>query len=154
MARTPGRAAPDHRSEKSRVVSYLALIGILLLGVTPARAEDGPATAGPGFRQTGIASWYGHPYHGRRTSSGEVYDMRRMTAAHPSLPLGTRVRVTNLDNGRSVEVRVNVRGPFRRGRIIDLSRAAAERLGGRRGLLRVRVEVIALPETVARSDRR
>lgn len=81
-----------------------------------------------GFRQRGRASWYGTKFHGRRTSSGEAYDMYAMTAAHKTLPLPTYVRVTNLDNDRSVIVRVNDRGPFHDGRIIDLSYAAALKL--------------------------
>ncbi len=81
-----------------------------------------------GFRQRGTASWYGTKFHGRRTSSGETYDMYGMTAAHKTLPLPTYVRVTNLDNDRSVIVRVNDRGPFHDGRIIDLSYAAALKL--------------------------
>ncbi|MCG5536259.1 septal ring lytic transglycosylase RlpA family protein [Ectothiorhodospira mobilis] len=82
-----------------------------------------------GYRQRGIASWYGTKFHGRRTSSGEPYDMYAMTAAHTTLPLPTYVRVTHLENGRSVVVRVNDRGPFVDDRIIDLSYAAAHRLG-------------------------
>ena len=82
-----------------------------------------------GYREEGIASWYGGYFHGRRTSSGDVYDMYLMTAAHTSLPLPTYVRVTNLDNGRSVVLRVNDRGPFVDDRIIDLSFAAATKLG-------------------------
>lgn len=82
-----------------------------------------------GFRQRGIASWYGTKFHGRRTSSGEPYDMYQMTAAHKSLPLPTYVRVTHLDNGKSIVVRVNDRGPFHDGRIIDLSYVAAKKLG-------------------------
>lgn len=82
-----------------------------------------------GFSQKGIASWYGTKFHGQRTSSGEPYDMYAMTAAHKSLPLPTYVEVTNLDNGRSAIVRVNDRGPFHEGRIIDLSYAAATKLG-------------------------
>ncbi len=82
-----------------------------------------------GFRQRGLASWYGMKFHGRRTSSGERYDMYAMTAAHKTLPLPTWVRVTNLENGRSVVVKVNDRGPFHDGRIIDLSYAAAAKLG-------------------------
>lgn len=81
-----------------------------------------------GFRQRGIASWYGTKFHGRRTSSGEPYDMHAMTAAHKSLPLPTYVRVNNLRNGRSIVVRVNDRGPFVDGRIIDLSYTAARKL--------------------------
>lgn len=77
----------------------------------------------------GVASWYGGKFHGRLTSSGEVFDTNDLTAAHKSLPFGTIVKVTNLDNGKSVVVRINDRGPFVEGRIIDLSRAAAEALG-------------------------
>ena len=82
-----------------------------------------------GFKEKGLASWYGIDFHGRDTSSGEVYDMYDMTAAHKTLPLPTYVRVVNFDNGRSLVVKVNDRGPFIRGRIIDLSYAAAYRLG-------------------------
>jgi len=83
----------------------------------------------PSPYQTGTASWYGPDFHGRPTSNREIYDMYEMTAAHPTLPFGTRVMVTNLDNGRAVEVRVNDRGPFVKNRIIDLSYAAARLLG-------------------------
>lgn len=82
-----------------------------------------------GFKQRGIASWYGQKFHGRRTSSGEAYDMYKMTAAHKTLPLPTYVRVKNLRNGKTVIVRANDRGPFHEGRIIDLSYAAAKKLG-------------------------
>lgn len=96
-----------------------------------------------GFHEVGIASWYGARYHGRRTANGERFDMNALTAAHRTLPFGTRVRVTNLGNGRSVVVRINDRGPFVRGRIIDLSRHAAERLGfTRQGVTRVEVRAI------------
>ncbi len=88
-----------------------------------------PATAVQPFRQRGVASWYGRRFHGNPTSSGEPYDMYAMTAAHPTLPIPSYVKVTNVANGRSVVVRVNDRGPFLRGRIIDLSYAAAHRLG-------------------------
>jgi len=80
-------------------------------------------------RREGIASWYGLPFHGRRTASGERFDMNAFTAAHPSLPFGTHVRVQNPGNGRSVVVRINDRGPHTGGRIIDLSHAAARALG-------------------------
>lgn len=82
-----------------------------------------------GYRQRGVASWYGNKFHGRRTSSGEPYDMYAMTAAHKSLPLPTYVQVTNLDNGRQVVVKVNDRGPFVKNRLIDLSYTAAKKLG-------------------------
>jgi rare lipoprotein A len=80
------------------------------------------------MRETGIASWYGAPFHGRRASNGERYDMNAMTAAHPTMPLPSYARVTNLKNGSSIIVRVNDRGPFHAGRVIDLSRAAARKL--------------------------
>ena len=79
--------------------------------------------------QAGTASWYGPWHHGRRTANGERFDQNAMTAAHPTLPLGTLVRVTNLQNGRTVKVRINDRGPYARGRVIDLSKAAAAALG-------------------------
>ena len=81
------------------------------------------------FRQRGLGSWYGRKYHGRKTSSGEVYDMYAMTAAHPTLPIPSYARVTHLPSGRSVVVRVNDRGPFLHDRVIDLSYTAATRLG-------------------------
>ncbi len=80
----------------------------------------------PDEEMTGLASWYGHPYHGRRTSSGETYNMHSMTAAHRILPYNTMVRVHNLQNGKQVQVRINDRGPFVEGRVIDLSYAAAQ----------------------------
>lgn len=96
-----------------------------------------------GHVERGIASWYGQPFHGRKTSSGEVYDMYTMSAAHKTLPLPTYARVTNLDNGRSVVVRINDRGPFHEDRIIDLSYVAAVKLGMKRqGTARVKVKAI------------
>ena len=93
-----------------------------------------------GYVEQGVASWYGPDFHGGRTATGETYDMNAMTGAHPTLPLPAWVRVTNLDNGRSVVVRLNDRGPFAKGRIIDLSRAAAEQLDMiRAGTARVEV---------------
>ena len=82
-----------------------------------------------GFEQQGPASWYGNPFHGRKTANGETYDMNELTAAHKELPLGTKVEVTNLSNGRKVVVRINDRGPFHGNRVLDLSRAAAQELG-------------------------
>src|SRR5690606_29824158 len=94
----------------------------------------------PHYDRIGIASWYGSDFHGRLTANGEIYDQNRLTAAHPTLPLPSTVRVTNLSNGRSVVVRVNDRGPFLHDRIIDLSRTAAQQLGfANRGLAKVRV---------------
>jgi rare lipoprotein A len=88
-----------------------------------------PLKSARGYRERGIASWYGRKYHGRTASTGEPYDMYAMTAAHPVLPIPSYVRVRNLENGRAIVVRVNDRGPFRDNRIIDLSYAAAWRLG-------------------------
>ena len=99
-----------------------------------------------GATQSGEASWYGAAHQGRPTSSGEPFDRNQLTAAHPTLPLGTRLLVTNLRNGRSVQVRVNDRGPAVPGRIIDLSYAAAETLGYvTGGLTPVRIQVLSLP---------
>lgn len=98
----------------------------------------------PDYDQTGIASWYGADFHGRLTANGEVFDRTIISAAHPTLPMPVNVRVTNLDNGRSIVVRVNDRGPFVRGRIIDVSEQAADLLGFKqRGLARVRVSFIS-----------
>jgi len=92
--------------------------------------------------QQGIASWYGKDFHGKQTSSGEVYDMYQLTCAHQTLPLGTMVMVTNLENGKSVELKVNDRGPFVKGRIIDVSYAAAKMLDmSEKGTAMVKVEV-------------
>jgi rare lipoprotein A len=88
-----------------------------------------PLPDSKGFRQRGIASWYGKNFHGKKTSNGEIYDMYAMTAAHKTLPLGTYVRVQHIENKRELEVRINDRGPFVRGRIIDLSYTAAKKLG-------------------------
>jgi rare lipoprotein A (peptidoglycan hydrolase) len=91
----------------------------------------------------GIASWYGPGFHGKKTASGEIYDQNKLTAAHKTVPLGTKARVTNLENGSTVEVEINDRGPFVEGRIIDLSRAAARALGFvKLGTAPVQVELI------------
>lgn len=100
-----------------------------------------------GYSETGIASWYGTKFHGRKTSSGEPYDVYKITAAHKSLPLPTYVKVTNLENDRTLVVRVNDRGPFKEGRIIDLSYAAAVQLGVfPKGTAQVLVESIPVEE--------
>jgi len=96
-----------------------------------------------GVYQTGIASWYGKDFHGKRTANGEIYDMNIMTAAHKELPFHTFVEVENLDNGRKIVVRINDRGPFVKGRIIDLSYKAAKRLGSaEQGTARVNLRII------------
>lgn len=100
----------------------------------------------PGYTESGVASWYGNPYHGRAAANGEIYDMEKMTAAHRTLPFNTWVRVYDLDNSRTTEVRIIDRGPFVHDRIIDLSRAAARELAMiGPGTARVRIEVIEAP---------
>ena len=106
-----------------------------------------PVADAKDFRQRGIASWYGKKFHGRRTSSGEIYNMYAMTAAHKTLPLGTHVRVHNLTNGREIVVRINDRGPFVRGRIIDLSYTAAKKMN-MVGPGTAKVEIVALGTAV------
>ena len=109
-----------------------------------------PLKSAKGFSESGMASWYGKKFHGRQTSSGEVYDMYAMTAAHKTLPLPSYVRVTNLDNQRQVVVRVNDRGPFLHKRIIDLSYSAAKKLGMLgSGTANVRVDIIDLEQAPA-----
>lgn len=95
----------------------------------------------PAYAQTGQASWYGPGFHGRKTASGQTFNQHALTAAHRQLPLGTRARITNLNNGKKVEVTINDRGPYVGGRVIDLSRAAAKRLAIN-GLGRVRIEAL------------
>ncbi|MFV2072365.1 MAG: septal ring lytic transglycosylase RlpA family protein [Thermoanaerobaculales bacterium] len=120
-----------------------------------------PATPAPverGDTEKGVASWYGEPYHGRRTASGEVYDMHQLTAAHKTLPFDTIVRVTRRDTGAEVEVRINDRGPFIEGRIIDLSFAAAEKIRlDVDGVAPVKIKVIgrrrAVPATESAASR-
>ncbi len=107
-----------------------------------------PIANARGFRQVGIASWYGKQFHGRKTSNGEIYNMYGMTAAHKTLPMGTWVLVENLENHRKIKVRVNDRGPFVRGRIIDLTRTGAKKLG-MLGPGTAKVQITALGEATA-----
>jgi len=112
-----------------------------------------PAPARIGDTETGVASWYGEPYNGRRSASGEIYDMEQLTAAHRTLAFGTWLEVNDLDNGRRVEVRITDRGPFVKGRIIDLSLAAARKIDMvAPGTARVRLKVIAAPEPETVAD--
>ena len=103
-----------------------------------------------GYSEKGLASWYGEDFHGKKTANGETYDMFAMTAAHKTLPLGTRVKVTNLQNGKSIFLRINDRGPFVSGRIIDLSFTSANELGVvGPGTALVNVTAVAAPEELA-----
>ena len=109
----------------------------------------GPSVPGA-YTELGVASWYGLPFHGRQASDGETFDMNQLVAAHRTLPFGSVVRVTNTNNGRSIEVRIIDRGPFVKGRIIDLSLAAAraiDMVGS--GIAPVRIEVVSTPATIA-----
>jgi rare lipoprotein A len=137
---------------------YWFVVGLVLLagcGSRPRVTLPAPTPARLGGSERGIASWYGHPYHGRRTSNGEIYDMDLLTAAHLSLPFDTWVRVTNLENRRWVDVRINDRGPFIKNRIIDLSRAGAQAIGMiGPGTARVQVEVVGVPGRAYASERR
>jgi peptidoglycan lytic transglycosylase len=119
-------------------------ISIVLSGCGGKKRVHPPTAAKLGSSQTGIASWYGYPYHGRRAADGEIYDMEKMTAAHRTLPFGTWLRVKNLDNGKTVDVRITDRGPFVRGRILDLSHAAAMSIAMvGPGTAKVKITVIA-----------
>ena len=124
----------------SRLIAATAFV---LLLAAPAGASDRAH-----LFEEGLASWYGGKFHGRQTASGEVFDKNEISAAHKTLPFGTVLLVTNLDNGRKLQVRVNDRGPFVKGRVIDCSEAAAERLGFRTaGVARVRLEILGrVPE--------
>jgi rare lipoprotein A len=121
-----------------------AILALVLVACAQAPVARRPAQEhGPRSAQDGTASYYGADFAGRRTASGERFDPQALTAAHPVLPFGTRVRVTNLENGRSVTVRINDRGPYTAGRILDVSWEAARELGMlRSGVARVRLEVV------------
>ncbi len=129
------------RSPRSRLI-LLAPLPLLLLWAGCARPPSPPEELSA-FRQVGEASWYGPDFHGKITASGERYNMLLLTAAHQTLPFNTLIRVTNLDNGRTAVVRINDRGPFMKGRILDLSYTAARALGANSsGVIRVRIEVV------------
>jgi rare lipoprotein A len=135
------------RNLLAAVVALAVVVGVSGCRRRPkARPVPAPPPAAPAESETGLASWYGHPYHGRPTSSGEIYDMNKMTAAHRTLAFQTVVRVTNLENGKATEVRINDRGPFIEGRIVDLSRAAADILDiVRPGTALVRLDIVKRP---------
>ena len=144
-----GSDAPPRQTHTAVAVACaLALVAVGCTTAHPVRRpspsapHSAPARALPGGVEEGLASWYGEPYHGRPTASGPRYDMWAMTAAHRTLPFGTVVRVTNLDSRRQADVTINDRGPFVAGRILDLSRRAAEVLGAvGPGVIPVRLEV-------------
>jgi rare lipoprotein A len=147
----PAGDAEEFRAHAQRQALWIA-VGAAILLCAPAiglRHDPVEDVAGrveaavPAWTQSGRVSWYGPGFHGRQTASGEIFDSGALTMAHRSLPLGSRVRVTNLDNGRSVVLRVNDRGPYVRGRIVDLSRAAAKRLDFvDDGVVKARIELL------------
>ena len=142
----------------NRVLSILAAAVFLAANVGAAPVPNHPAPQAKRAKhappyQVGNASWYGKKFHGRTTASGEDFDMFELTAAHRQLPLGTYVRVTDLRNGKSVIVRINDRGPFVQGRIMDLSYGAARMLDFHAGVEKVRLDIVA-PETVASTQNR
>jgi rare lipoprotein A len=133
-------------------MAAMVLCALFASGCAHKKRAQAPAPPAPsaapriGATETGVASWYGHPYHGRPAANGEIYDMEQLTAAHRTLPFETWVRVVNLANSKLVEVRITDRGPFVEGRVIDLSRAAAraiDMIGP--GTAAVRIEVIRAP---------
>jgi rare lipoprotein A len=132
------------------IEAVFTLVLMLLAGGSPIRPPSAlAASAIPelGYAEMGVASWYGHPYHGRQAADGEIYDMETLVAAHCTLPFNTWVRVVNLTNSRSVDVRIIDRGPFIDGRIIDLSHAAAQAIDMEiSGTAAVRMEVIRTPQ--------
>jgi rare lipoprotein A len=144
---------PRTRGVRPQAAALLALVlslwGCATVGPgdTPVASEAPESTRGLAS-EMGLASWYGKRHHGRLTASGVVFDQNALTAAHRTLPFGTRVRVTNLENGRQVVVQITDRGPYRSRRVIDLSRKAAQALGMfTPGVVRVRLET--LPEAAA-----
>jgi rare lipoprotein A len=140
-----------------RVQVIVLMLCLMVLPAAPAEEENSrtplPAARRSSDDEFGIASWYGDPYHGRHAANGEIYDMEKMTAAHKTLPFNTWVRVLNLSNRKEVRVRINDRGPFIEGRIIDLSRAAARSIDLLMpGITPVEVEVLARPPGDGRPD--
>jgi len=138
-------------------LSCAAAALISLAAPSEARPPASPRFAAPAPPEAKtasvIASWYGEDFDGNETASGEIYDMTALTAAHRSLPLGTKIRVTNLKNNRSLVLRVNDRGPYISGRALDVSMAAAEQLGFlRAGLAEVQIEIMSQPPAISRPE--
>jgi rare lipoprotein A len=129
-----------------RVTFLLLALGVAACSTTP---PPTPVAEQPSFTQIGIASWYGRGHQGKTTAQGEPFDMNKLTAAHRTLPLDTTVRVTNLANHKTVKVRINDRGPYVAGRVIDLSARAAKQLEIADGIARVRIEVFTSDQQVA-----
>jgi len=146
MSRPAKKARTDRRLPDLRR-GLLAAVLLIASGCTlPASKVALPSLPQGRLSQTGIASWYGPGFHGKATASGEIYDQNDLTAAHQTLPLGSKVLVTNLENGRAIEVSINDRGPFAKNRIIDLSYAAAHSINMvGPGTALVRIDVVSSP---------
>ena len=152
------RITSSSRTTSLKIFSLASVLSVLLGVLGQAKADPAPhrplAPPAPSpvaqiVKQCGIASWYGRHWRGRRTASGARFDDRKLTAANLSLPLKTKARITNLANGRSVEVVVNDRGPYKEGRMIDLSAGAARALGMlKEGLADVAISAVLTPERV------
>jgi len=145
----PFAHAPSPRTKPglARVALFVSLTWFFTSWASPPRSTNGGASEPAGSSSPaivdGVASYYGKEHHGKKTANGEIFDMNKLTAAHRSLPFGSQVKVTNLSNQRSVIVRINDRGPYYQGRIIDLSQAAAERLDMvQSGITKVKLEVL------------
>ena len=139
---------PVKRSVSARSARKPSICIVVVIVICMQAGSCNKPVSGPGQVQLGVASWYGKPFNGRRTASGEIYDMEKLTAAHPTLPFGTIVSVLDSDTNRVTQVRINDRGPFVPGRIIDLSHAAAQGID-MPGTAKVRLHVISIPATRA-----
>ncbi len=149
-----GRSFGGRLARAQRLAACFTLMLVVLGAFIPgdADARSVRSRLKQARREIGVASYYGREFANRRTANGERFDPREMTAAHPSLPFNTRIRVTNLANGRRAVLRINDRGPYKRGRVLDVSHAAARKLGfARKGIARVRIDVLS---TKAPSERR
>jgi rare lipoprotein A (peptidoglycan hydrolase) len=142
----------SHRNRFARFPRLVLISAFALTGCTPGDSVEhdkgSAASTKPSHKEVGEASWYGPGLQGNETANGETFDQNKMTAAHPSLPMGTKADVTNLENGKKVEVRINDRGPYVGDRAIDLSRAAARELGMEKdGTTQVEIETKPHPKT-------
>ena len=149
MSAAGGSASARRARRLVALALAVALQGSAPWATRPVTDPD-PGVFVVGWTRTGVASWYGEPFHGRPAAAGGIYDMDAMTAAHRVIPFGTRIRVDNRDNGRTVELVVNDRGPFVRGRILDVSRAGARALGMiGPGTARVRITIVEAGDAVS-----
>jgi peptidoglycan lytic transglycosylase len=158
-ARHMRRSAAASLGNSCSGFARIVLIGALALsgcssGQSVEQDKRVPVSTKPSHREVGEASWYGPGFQGHETANGEIFDQNKMTAAHPTLPMGTKAEVTNLENGEKVEVRINDRGPYVGDRAIDLSRAAAKELGMEKdGTTQVKIEATTRPATDSDTQR-